>query len=193
MSSSRRLNLLYTSQERRSAVASWSSQTDDLVVGNPEEMCMIRQAGIATMQYVEPTNRPRLHRHPQIPQRQKLSHSPLRPTRPRLAPSSLSCLWSPARTSLRSEGRPNFLKRDEIWREGQSDPPYSLAVELSNEKAKRRLGGLARVCTDCRITSSIYFTMRPPLARGLGHSSQIVCGDITTCISCIFAHRNSGH
>jgi hypothetical protein len=145
MSSSRRLSLLYMPQERRSAVASWSSQTDDLVVGNPQEMCMIRQARIATMQYIESTNRPRLHRHPQIPQRQKLSHSPLRPTRPRLAPSSLSCLWSPARTSLCSEVRPNSLQRDGIWREGQSDPPYSLAVGLLNEKAKRRLGGLARL------------------------------------------------
>ena len=43
ISSSRRLSLLYTSQERRSVVASWSSQTDDLVVGNPEEMCTIRR------------------------------------------------------------------------------------------------------------------------------------------------------
>jgi hypothetical protein len=104
MSSSRRLSLLCTPQERRSVVASWSSQTGDLVVGNPEEMCMIRQARIATMQYIEPTNRPRLHRRPQIPQRQKLSHSPLRP---RLAPSALSCWRSPARKSLRSEVRPN--------------------------------------------------------------------------------------
>ena len=103
MSSSRRLSLLYTSQERRSVVASWSSQTDDLVVGNPERMCMIRQARIATMQYIELTNRPRLHRRPQIPRRQKLSRSPLQPMRPGQAPSSLSCLRSPARTSLRSE------------------------------------------------------------------------------------------
>ena len=36
MSSLRRLSLLHTSQERRSVVASWSSQTDDLVVRNPK-------------------------------------------------------------------------------------------------------------------------------------------------------------
>jgi hypothetical protein len=90
------------------------------------------QTKIATMQYIELTNLPTLRRRPQIPQRQKLSHSPLRPTRPRLA--SLSCLWSPARTSLRSKARPNSHIRDEIWREGQSDPPYSLL----NEKMKCR-------------------------------------------------------
>jgi hypothetical protein len=114
MSSSRRLSLLCTPQERRSVVASWSSQTDDLVAGDPEEKCMIRQARIAITQYIEPTNRPILNRRPQIPQRQKLSHSPLRQTRPRRAPLSLSCLWSPARTSLRSEVRPNSPQRDEI-------------------------------------------------------------------------------
>lgn len=133
MSSSRRLSLLCTPQERRSVVASWSSQTGDLVVvKTPEEMYMIRQARIATMQYIEPTNRPRPHRRRQILQRQKLSHSPLRPTRPRRAPLSLSCLWSPARTSLRSEIRPNSPQRDEIWKEGQSDLPYWL-VERESE------------------------------------------------------------
>lgn len=118
MSSSRRLSLLYTSLERRSVVVSWSSQTGGLVTGNPEGIFMIREGRIATMQYIEPTNRPRPHRRPQIPQRQKLSHSPPRPIRPRLAPWSLSCLRLPARASLRSEVRRNSPQRDKIWREG---------------------------------------------------------------------------